>query len=54
MQNWDQFILDIKNVIEGTFHTNDLGKDESELALTSAVDRLAEANGMPKTNWECW
>lgn len=51
-EHWDAFVKRIKDMIEGTFHTNDLSKGESEDDLCFAVDQLGKAAGLPEVNWD--
>lgn len=54
MNGWDEFVEQIKYVLEGAFHTNDMSKREAEDDLCFAVDQLAKKNGLPEIDWEAW
>ena len=52
INGWNEFVERIKNVIEGTFHTNDLSMRDAESDLCFAVEQLAKENGMPDPGFE--
>lgn len=51
-EQWDEFVKRIKNMIEGTFHTNDMSTSESEEELCFAVDTLGKEAGLPDIDWD--
>lgn len=51
-EQWNEFVKRIKAVIEGTFHTNDMSKGESEDDLCFAVDTLGKEAGLPEIDWD--
>lgn len=46
INGWNKFVREVMEVIEGTCHTNDLGRHETQDKLESAVTELARANGI--------
>lgn len=52
INGWDEFVRKVMLVIDGTCHTNDLSRNETEDDLCFAVEQLAKANDMPEPEWD--
>ena len=54
MNGWEELILEVKRIIEYGVHCNDLSPHDMEDDLCAALDKFAQANGLPETKWETW
>lgn len=50
-KSWNELVESIKYDIEYGFHCNDLNHREMEENICSALERFAEANGLPEPDW---
>lgn len=52
IEAWEELIKKVMWVIEGTCHTNDLSRNETESDLCFALEQFAKKNNLPKPDWD--
>ena len=52
IEAWEELIKKVMWVIEGTCHTNDLSRNETEDDLCFALEQFAKKNNLPKPDWD--